>query len=46
MACYNKGLIILGCGSNSIRFSPALILSKENVDVALELFDEAIAESC
>ena len=46
MACFNKGLIILGCGSNSIRFSPPLILAKENVDVALEIFDDAIEESC
>lgn len=45
MACFNKGLIILGCGANSIRWSPPLILAKENVDVALEIFDEAIAES-
>ena len=45
MACYNAGLIILGCGSNSIRWSPALIISKENIDVALEIFDKAIADS-
>lgn len=45
MACYQRGLIILGCGSNSIRWSPPLILTKENVDVALVIFDEAIAES-
>jgi 4-aminobutyrate aminotransferase len=45
MACYKKGLIILGCGSNSIRWSPPLILAKEHVDVALEIFDEAITES-
>ena len=44
-ACYERGLIILGCGANSIRWSPPLILSKENVDVALQLFDEAIAAS-
>ena len=43
--CYEKGLIILGCGHNAIRGSPPLILTKENVDVALALFDEAIAES-
>jgi 4-aminobutyrate aminotransferase len=42
--CYEKGLIILGCGHNAIRWSPPLILTKENVDVALELFDQAIAE--
>lgn len=45
MECYNRGLIILGCGSNSIRWSPPLILTKENVDVALQIFDEAIAAS-
>jgi 4-aminobutyrate aminotransferase len=45
MACYQKGLIILGCGSNSIRWSPPLILTRENVDVALEIFDQAIADS-
>jgi 4-aminobutyrate aminotransferase len=46
MACFNRGLIILGCGANSIRFSPPLILTKEHVDVALEIFDEAITECC
>ena len=45
MACFNRGLIILGCGSNSIRWSPPLILTEEHVDVALEIFDEAIAAS-
>jgi 4-aminobutyrate aminotransferase len=45
MACFNRGLIILGCGANTIRWSPPLILTKENVDVALEIFDDAIAAS-
>ncbi len=45
MACFERGLIILGCGTSTIRWSPPLILSKENADVALEIFDEAIAAS-
>jgi 4-aminobutyrate aminotransferase len=45
MACFNRGLIILGCGTNTIRWSPPLILTKENVDVALEIFNAAIDES-
>ena len=45
MACFNRGLIILGCGTSTIRWSPPLILTKENVDVALEIFDAAIAAS-
>ena len=40
---FNRGLILLGCGGNSIRWSPPLILTRENADVALEIFDEAIA---
>lgn len=46
MECYKRGLIILGCGANTIRWSPPLILAKEHVDVALEIFDAAIAASC
>jgi 4-aminobutyrate aminotransferase len=45
MACFNRGLIILGCGSNTIRWSPPLVLAKQHVDVALEIFDEAIEAS-
>ena len=43
VACFERGLIILGAGASTIRWSPPLILTKENVDVALEIFDEAIA---
>ena len=46
MACFERGLIILGAGFNTIRWSPPLIITRENVDVALELFDEAIKASC
>jgi 4-aminobutyrate aminotransferase len=45
MASFERGLVLLGAGPNSIRWSPPLILTKENVDVALEIFDEAIAAS-
>ncbi|HVG29609.1 MAG TPA: acetyl ornithine aminotransferase family protein [Pyrinomonadaceae bacterium] len=41
--CFNRGLIILGAGANTIRWSPPLTLTRENVDVALEIFDEAVA---
>jgi 4-aminobutyrate aminotransferase len=45
IACFERGLIILGAGTSTIRWSPPLILTRENVDVALEIFDEAIAAS-
>ena len=40
--CFNRGLVVLGCGYNTIRWSPPLTLTRENVDVALEIFDEAL----
>jgi 4-aminobutyrate aminotransferase len=45
MASFNRGLVLLGAGPNSIRWSPPLILTREHVDVALEIFDEAIGAS-
>jgi len=45
MATFERGVILLGAGFNTIRWSPPLILTKENADVALEIFDEAIAAS-
>ncbi|OLE53531.1 MAG: aspartate aminotransferase family protein [Acidobacteria bacterium 13_1_20CM_3_53_8] len=45
-ACFERGLILLGCGFNTIRWSPPLILKREHVDVALEIFDDAITASC
>jgi 4-aminobutyrate aminotransferase len=44
-ACYERGLIILGCGTSTIRFSPPLIFSKENVDVTLDILEQAIIAS-
>jgi 4-aminobutyrate aminotransferase len=45
MATFNRGVILLGCGPNSIRWSPPLILDRDHADVALEIFDKAIAAS-
>ncbi|MEO8434035.1 MAG: acetyl ornithine aminotransferase family protein [Pyrinomonadaceae bacterium] len=45
IAAFERGLILLGAGFNTIRWSPPLILTRENVDVALEIFDDAIAAS-
>jgi len=45
VASFERGLILLGAGTNTIRWSPPLILTRENVDVALEIFDDAISGS-
>jgi 4-aminobutyrate aminotransferase len=39
---FEKGLLLLGCGQNSIRFCPALTVTDEEMDVCLTLFEEAI----
>jgi len=34
---YKKDLVVLGCGSNTIRFRPPLIISSEEIDEALDI---------
>ncbi len=43
-SCFQKGLIVLGCGRNSIRFSPPLIITKEEALKGLQIFEEVIKE--
>ena len=40
--CYLRGLLVLGCGQNSTRFSPALTVTREQIDAALERFESAL----
>jgi len=44
-AAFNRGLLVLGAGKNSIRFSPPLVLTREQADTAVALFDEALTEA-
>ena len=41
---FEKGLLLLGCGENTIRFCPALTVSEEEVDVCLNIFEETLRE--
>lgn len=42
--CFEEGLLLLPCGENTIRFSPPLILKKEEVDVGIEIFASVLRE--
>jgi 4-aminobutyrate aminotransferase len=42
--CFEKGMLILTCGKSTIRFMPPLVISVEEVDLALRLFEEALDE--
>ena len=44
-AAFERGLLVLGCGPNSVRLMPPLICSREQADVALEILQQAIAAS-
>jgi 4-aminobutyrate aminotransferase len=41
-SAFEKGLLLLGCGENSLRFCPALTVSAEEVDLCLTIFEEAL----
>ena len=43
-AAFRKGLLVLGCGDDVIRMSPPLVIRRDQVDTALEVFEEAVAE--
>ncbi|MGD9412324.1 MAG: aminotransferase class III-fold pyridoxal phosphate-dependent enzyme, partial [Desulfobacterales bacterium] len=43
---FEKGLLILGCGENSIRFCPSLTVSAGEIDLCLTIFEEAVKEVC
>lgn len=40
--CLKRGLLVLGCGVSAIRFLPPLIIKKEEIEKAMNIFGEAI----
>jgi len=43
-ACFELGVLFLGCGPSTIRIAPPLVVTKEQADVAIDLLEEAIAQ--
>jgi 4-aminobutyrate aminotransferase len=43
-ACFARGLLVLGAGKNAVRFSPPLVLTREQADTAIAIFDQALSE--
>jgi 4-aminobutyrate aminotransferase len=39
---FKRGLVVLGCGRNSTRFIPPLIVTRAQVDKAVEIFEAAL----
>jgi len=44
MKSFQKGLLLLGCGENTVRFCPALTATAEEINLCLSLFDETVRE--
>jgi 4-aminobutyrate aminotransferase len=40
--CFNRGLILIGCGKSTIRLAPALNIDTEDADIAVRILDEAM----
>jgi len=43
-ACFERGLLVLECGHQSVRMSPALTVTEAEMATALRLFGDAIAQ--
>jgi 4-aminobutyrate aminotransferase len=43
-AAFTRGLLVLGAGKNTIRFSPPLVLTRDEAATAVRIFDQALTE--
>lgn len=41
-ACFAKGLLVLGCGENSLRFCPPLTVNSQEIDVCLNILEDVL----
>ncbi len=42
---FKKGLLLLGCGESAIRYIPPLVVTREQIDSAMDILEEAIKET-
>lgn len=45
-ACFDRGLLLLGCGESSIRWSPPLVINRRQSEAALSIFSDALRAGC
>ena len=43
-AMFRRGVMILGAGRNAVRFAPPLVLSRDQADSVLGIFDQSLTE--
>jgi len=44
MKAFKRGLMLLGAGASSLRLAPPLVLTREQADVGLRIFEETLGE--
>ena len=42
---FEHGLLLMGCGFNAMRIIPPLVVTRDEVDEALQIIDFAIGEA-
>ena len=40
---FTRGVLILGAGRNAVRFAPPLVLTKDQADTVVAVFDQALS---
>jgi len=41
---FEKGVLFLGCGPNTLRIAPPLIVTREQADIAIDVLEESICD--
>jgi 4-aminobutyrate aminotransferase len=44
--CFERGLLVLGAGPNTIRLCPPLVITKDQADFAAQTIEECLREIC
>ena len=44
-ACFQRGLLVLECGKQTVRLCPPLVASASDVETAVRIFGEAVADA-
>ena len=40
--CFKRGLLLLGCGENTVRLIPPLVITRDEIDRGLMIFEESL----
>ena len=44
--CRENGLLVIGCGQSTIRFRPPLIITQNELDFGMDIFERVVQAGC